>query len=42
MSNQRLIIFGEDVGAKGGVHGATIDLQLKHGADRVFDTSLSE
>jgi len=40
--NPRLMIFGEDVGVKGGVHGATIDLQLRHGADRVFDTSLSE
>src|SRR6185436_1872621 len=34
--------FGEDVGAKGGVHGATVDLQVKFGKDRVFDTSLSE
>jgi 2-oxoisovalerate dehydrogenase E1 component len=40
--NPRLAIFGEDVGVKGGVHGATTDLQLKFGADRVFDTSLSE
>ena len=40
--NPRLMIFGEDVGVKGGVHGATTDLQLKFGADRVFDTSLSE
>ncbi len=39
---QRVIVFGEDVGAKGGVHGATIDLQSRFGADRVFDTSLSE
>jgi 2-oxoisovalerate dehydrogenase E1 component len=40
--NPRLVVFGEDVGVKGGVHGATVDLQIKHGADRVFDTSLSE
>jgi 2-oxoisovalerate dehydrogenase E1 component len=40
--NPRLLIFGEDVGVKGGVHGATTDMQLKHGVDRVFDTSLSE
>ena len=40
--NPRLMIFGEDVGVKGGVHGATTDMQLKHGVDRVFDTSLSE
>jgi 2-oxoisovalerate dehydrogenase E1 component len=40
--NPRLLIFGEDVGVKGGVHGATTDMQLKFGADRVFDTSLNE
>jgi 2-oxoisovalerate dehydrogenase E1 component len=40
--NPRLLIFGEDVGVKGGVHGATTDMQLKHGAERVFDTSLNE
>ena len=40
--NQRLLIFGEDVGVKGGVHGATLDLQHKFGVARVFDTSLSE
>ena len=40
--NPRVVVFGEDVGVKGGVHGATVDLQRKHGAGRVFDTSLSE
>lgn len=40
--NPRVLVFGEDVGVKGGVHGATVDLQVKHGVDRVFDTSLSE
>ncbi|MBI2794112.1 MAG: pyruvate dehydrogenase [Ignavibacteria bacterium] len=40
--NNHLLVFGEDVGVKGGVHGATIGLQRKHGAERVFDTSLSE
>lgn len=40
--NPRVLVFGEDVGVKGGVHGATVDLQVRHGADRVFDTSLSE
>ncbi len=40
--NDRLLVFGEDVGVKGGVHGATVDLQTKHGPERVFDTSLSE
>jgi 2-oxoisovalerate dehydrogenase E1 component len=41
-ANPRLLVFGEDVGVKGGVHGATVDLQLKYGTARVFDTSLSE
>ena len=40
--NPRMMVFGEDVGPKGGVHGATLGLQEKHGATRVFDTSLSE
>ncbi len=40
--NPRLLIFGEDVGAKGGVHGATARLQSLFGESRVFDTSLSE
>jgi 2-oxoisovalerate dehydrogenase E1 component len=37
-----MVVFGEDVGPKGGVHGATLGLQEKHGEARVFDTSLSE
>jgi 2-oxoisovalerate dehydrogenase E1 component len=40
--NPRCLVFGEDVGVKGGVHGATAGLQAKFGAMRVFDTSLSE
>ena len=40
--NPRMLVFGEDVGPKGGVHGATLGLQRKYGAARVFDTSLSE
>src|SRR5260221_7063701 len=40
--NPRALVFGEDVGVKGGVHGATLDLQLKYGVERVFDTSLNE
>jgi 2-oxoisovalerate dehydrogenase E1 component len=38
----RLVVFGEDVGAKGGVHGATAHMQEKFSDQRVFDTSLSE
>ena len=40
--NPRMVIFGEDVGRKGGVHAATLGLQEKFGSARVFDTSLSE
>jgi 2-oxoisovalerate dehydrogenase E1 component len=40
--NPRMLVFGEDVGRKGGVHAATLGLQEKFGAARVFDTSLSE
>jgi 2-oxoisovalerate dehydrogenase E1 component len=40
--NPRVLVFGEDVGPKGGVHGVTLGLQEKHGEERVFDTSLSE
>jgi 2-oxoisovalerate dehydrogenase E1 component len=40
--NPRMAVFGEDVGPKGGVHGATLGLQEKYGIGRVFDTSLSE
>lgn len=41
-SNPKVMVFGEDVGPKGGVHGATLGLHKKFGQDRVFDTSLSE
>lgn len=41
-TNPRMVVFGEDIGPKGGVHAVTLGLQEKHGADRVFDTSLSE
>jgi 2-oxoisovalerate dehydrogenase E1 component len=41
-ANPKLLVFGEDVGRKGGVHLVTEGLQKKFGAERVFDTSLSE
>ena len=41
-TNEKLVVFGEDVGPKGGVHAATMGLQDKFGEARVFDTSLSE
>lgn len=40
--NPKLVVFGEDVGRKGGVHLVTEGLQKKFGVARVFDTSLSE
>jgi len=36
------LVFGEDVGVKGGVYGVTRGLQKRFGADRVFDTLLDE
>jgi 2-oxoisovalerate dehydrogenase E1 component len=41
-TNPKVLVFGEDVGPKGGVHAATLGLQERFGAARVFDTSLSE
>ncbi|MFQ6160146.1 transketolase C-terminal domain-containing protein [Sinorhizobium meliloti] len=40
--NERVVLFGEDIGPKGGVHAVTLGLQEKYGTARVFDTSLSE
>ncbi len=40
--NSKMLIFGEDVGAKGGVHAVTLGLQQKYSSSRVFNTSLSE
>jgi 2-oxoisovalerate dehydrogenase E1 component len=37
-----VLVFGEDVGAKGGVYGVTRGLQARFGRDRVFDTLLDE
>jgi 2-oxoisovalerate dehydrogenase E1 component len=36
------VIFGEDVGRKGGVYGITAGLQRRFGEARVFDTQLDE
>jgi 2-oxoisovalerate dehydrogenase E1 component len=41
-TNPKVLVFGEDVGPKGGVHAATMGLQATFGDKRVFDTSLSE
>ncbi|HYV97729.1 MAG TPA: transketolase C-terminal domain-containing protein [Gemmatimonadaceae bacterium] len=40
--NPKCLVFGEDVGRKGGVHLVTEGLQRTFGIARVFDTSLSE
>jgi 2-oxoisovalerate dehydrogenase E1 component subunit beta len=37
-----VVVFGEDVGVNGGVFRATAGLQQRFGAERVFDTPLSE
>ena len=39
---QELVVFGEDVGKKGGVYGVTQRLQERFGNARVFDTLLDE
>jgi 2-oxoisovalerate dehydrogenase E1 component len=36
------LVFGEDVGVKGGVYGVTRGLQGRFGSERVFDTLLDE
>ncbi|TCJ95178.1 2-oxoisovalerate dehydrogenase E1 component [Nocardia alba] len=37
-----VLVFGEDVGRKGGVYGVTKGLRKRYGARRVFDTLLDE
>ena len=37
-----VVVFGEDVGVNGGVFRASAGLQQRFGAERVFDTPLSE
>jgi 2-oxoisovalerate dehydrogenase E1 component len=41
-ADRRVIVFGEDVGVKGGVYGVTTRLARTYGAARVFDTLLDE
>ncbi len=40
--NERIVVFGEDVGKNGGVFQVTRGLQDEFGPDRVFDTPLAE
>ena len=37
-----VLVYGEDVGQAGGIFGASRGLQKRFGADRVFDTPISE
>ena len=41
-NDDKVLIFGEDVGQNGGVFRATEGLQAEFGEDRVFDTPLAE
>lgn len=40
--DRSVVVYGEDVGVEGGVFRVTEGLQVKHGADRVFDSPLAE
>ncbi len=40
--DEKVLVFGEDVGKNGGVFRATDGLQEDYGEDRVFDTPLAE
>lgn len=42
LKHPELLIFGEDVGKKGGVYHVTADLQAKAGVGRVFNSPLDE
>ncbi len=41
-TRSELLVFGEDVGRKGGVYGVTRGLQRRFGVTRVFDSLLDE
>ena len=41
-ADRRVLVFGEDVGRSGGVFRVTDGLQDEYGANRVFDTPISE
>lgn len=42
VAHRQVVLFGEDVGVKGGVYGVTRGLRRAFGAARVFDTLLDE
>ncbi|HLS36203.1 MAG TPA: alpha-ketoacid dehydrogenase subunit beta [Bacillota bacterium] len=41
-NDENVILYGQDIGANGGVFRVTEGLQAKHGEGRVFDTPLAE
>lgn len=41
-ADERVLVFGEDVGVKGGVYGVTRGLRKRFGGHRAFDTLLDE
>ncbi len=41
-TDDRTLVYGEDVGKSGGIFGASRNLQRDFGADRVFDTPIAE
>jgi pyruvate/2-oxoglutarate/acetoin dehydrogenase E1 component len=41
-ADERVILFGEDIAAAGGVFATTTGLHEKYGPERVFDTPISE
>jgi 2-oxoisovalerate dehydrogenase E1 component len=41
-SRPEVLVYGEDVGAAGGIFGVSRGLQKEFGAERVFDTPISE
>lgn len=41
-TDENVIMYGQDIGANGGVFRVTEGLQAKHGENRVFDTPLAE
>ena len=41
-NDQNVLLYGQDIGANGGVFRVTDGLQAKHGETRVFDTPLAE
>jgi 2-oxoisovalerate dehydrogenase E1 component len=41
-ARKEVLVYGEDVGAAGGIFGASRGLQDRFGSDRVFDTPIAE